>query len=587
MAYFTSAQSPGTIVREIDLTTSVPGVATQTGAFVGNFRWGPVDEPTYVSSETNLVDLFATPDTNNTVDFHSAAYFTKYSNSLLLTRAVDGTAANAFDSDNASSFASTRSAPVVKNDDHFDTIRSALDSDGHSFIAKYPSAMGNSIQIQICPASTADSDFDNWSYGNNFTSAPGTSDFALGKSASDDEVHVAVIDADGAISGSVGTVLESWPFLSLAPNAKTADGSTNYISDVLNNQSNFLWSVGAENIDSDYRAGGSGTDAESGVTYSVPAGIKTINLVNGANSGALGTAEYAHAYDLISDVDEYDLDFIMSPPVTTSQGAANVADTIISDLNEISELTRKDCIVVASPPKHVVITNDPVTDTIAFAKLLPSTSYTFLDNNWLKVFDKYNDQEIYIPANTSTAGLMALSERNTAAWFSPAFHKRGRYFGIIDIAAKPKKADRDRLYRANVNPIAVIPGDGILLYGDKTMLRRPSAFDRINVRRLFLVMEKSISKAATRAVLGEFNDEFTRAQFINTVEPFLREIKGRRGLTDFQVVCDETNNTPEIIDRNEFVATIKIKPARSINFITLNFVAVRTGVSFEEIPNTF
>ena len=196
--------------------------------------------------------------------------------------------------------------------------------------------------------------------------------------------------------------------------------------------------------------------------------------------------------------------------------------------------------------------------------------------------DRYNDEYINIPAAASTAGLMAQSDFNTAPWFSPAGLRRGQYFGAVDIAHSPVKAERDRLYRANVNPIANIPGSGITLFGDKTMLRRPSAFDRINVRRLFLTLERAISRAA-KSVLFEFNDEFTRAEFVNIVEPFLREVKGRRGITDFRVVCDETNNTPEIIDRNEFIATIFIKPARSINYITLNFLAVRTGVDFEEV----
>ena len=239
--------------------------------------------------------------------------------------------------------------------------------------------------------------------------------------------------------------------------------------------------------------------------------------------------------------------------------------------------------VVASPPKAAVInTTTPVDDTITFANLLPSSSYIFLDNNYIKVFDKYNDQFIDIPANSSTAGLMAQTDQTNAPWFSPAGLRRGQYFGAVDIAHSPVKADRDSLYRANVNPIANIPGAGITLFGDKTMLRRPSAFDRINVRRLFLTIERAIAEAA-KSVLFEFNDEFTRAEFTNIVEPFLREVKGRRGITDFRVVCDETNNTPEIIDRNEFIATIFIKPARSINYITLNFVAVRTGVDFTEV----
>jgi phage tail sheath protein FI len=208
-----------------------------------------------------------------------------------------------------------------------------------------------------------------------------------------------------------------------------------------------------------------------------------------------------------------------------------------------------------------------------------------MDGNYLKIFDKFNDRLITIPASSSTAGIMAATDLNRAPWFSPAGSRRGQYLGITSIPYSPTKAQRDTLYKAQVNPIANIPGAGVILFGDKTKLARPSAFDRINVRRLFLVLERAISRAAEQ-VLFEFNDEFTRAEFVNIVEPVLREVKGRRGITDFKVVADETNNTPAVIDRNEFIASIFIKPARSINFVTLNFVAVRTGVDFEEVVGT-
>lgn len=245
--------------------------------------------------------------------------------------------------------------------------------------------------------------------------------------------------------------------------------------------------------------------------------------------------------------------------------------------------SRKDCVVVASPASENVINNaDPVTATTTETNAMDWSSYLFVDNNWLKVYDKYNDTYAYIPAAPSTAGIMAASDNENAPWFSPAGVRRGQYFGVTNLAYTPTKTQRDTLYKAGVNPIANLPGQGILLYGDKTHMNRPSAFDRINVRRLFVVVERAISLAA-RSTLFELNDEFTRAEFVNIVEPFLREVKGRRGITDFRVVCDETNNTPNVIDRNEFIANIFIKPARSINYITLNFVAVRTGVDFEEV----
>jgi phage tail sheath protein FI len=310
--------------------------------------------------------------------------------------------------------------------------------------------------------------------------------------------------------------------------------------------------------------------------------VKTLSLTAGTNSAALGTAQYATGFDRFEDKDQVQVDFLIAP------GMGNRTDhtTVVNDLIAIAQGTRKDCVVVASPARSDVVTTAlPNPEIIATAKGLTFSSYLFMDNNYLKVYDKYNDQYIKIPAASSTAGIMAASDNNTAAWYSPAGQRRGAYLGITSLVHSPNKSQRDLLYRNGVNPIANIPGQGVLLYGDKTHLARPSAFDRINVRRLFLVIERAIAIAA-RNVLFEFNDEFTRAEFTNVIEPFLREIQGRRGITDFRVVADETNNTAAVIDRNEFVCSIFIKPARSINFVTLNFVAVRTGVDFDEVVGT-
>jgi len=243
-------------------------------------------------------------------------------------------------------------------------------------------------------------------------------------------------------------------------------------------------------------------------------------------------------------------------------------------------------VVVTSPARSDIIGNaSPVTASVTTANTFTSSSYLIVDNNYLKVYDKYNDQYIWIPAASSVAGIMASTDAVAAPWFSPAGPRRGQVLGVTSLAYSPNQSQRDTLYKAGINPIANIPGQGVLLYGDKTKLARPSAFDRINVRRLFLGIERAVSVAA-RNVMFEFNDEFTRAEFKNIIEPFLREIQGRRGITDFRVVCDETNNTPAVIDRNEFVCSLFIKPARSINYVTLNFVAVRTGVDFAEVVGT-
>jgi phage tail sheath protein FI len=263
--------------------------------------------------------------------------------------------------------------------------------------------------------------------------------------------------------------------------------------------------------------------------------------------------------------------------------------TIVNDLISTAQSTRKDCVVAASPARTDVVkltnTATITSNIVTTANTFTNSSYLVHDGNFLKVYDKYNDQYIHIPAASSTAGIMAATDLNRAPWFSPAGSRRGQYLGITAISWSPTKSQRDTLYKASVNPIANIPGQGVLLFGDKTKLGRPSAFDRINVRRLFLVLERAIGRAAEQ-VMFEFNDEFTRAEFVNIIEPVLREVKGRRGITDFKVVCDETNNTAAVVDRNEFIANIFIKPARSINYVTLNFVAVRSGVDFEEVVGT-
>ena len=567
------SESPAITVKEIDLTGVVPNVGSTTGAFVGNFNWGPVDSPTLVSDEAGLVSVFGSPDKTNSIDFHSAAYFLRYSNSLYVVREATAAAVNARDSDAAGS-------PTVKNRNTFDFIDDALDSDAHTFIAKYPGALGNSLKVSFLGAvdSAEDVAFTGWTYEDNFDAAPITSDYADARGASNDEMHVVVIDEDGLFTGTRGTILETFPFVSLASDAKAADGTSNYIKDVINDRSSYVWFGGfgdASKFDAD-----AGTTATNGKDYKLasPAAVE-ISFVGGVNSDALTTTEYATGFDRYEDVDTIQVDFLIAPGMTSRTDQT----TVVNDLIAIAQGTRKDCVVIASPARSDVVTsNAPNTDIITTAKTYTYSSYLFADNNYLKVYDKYNDQYIRIPAASSTAGIMAASDNDQAAWYSPAGQRRGVYLGVTSLEYTPNKTERDLLYRNGVNPIANLPGQGILLYGDKTHMARPSAFDRINVRRLFLVLERAIALAA-RNVMFEFNDEFTRAEFTNIVEPFLREIQGRRGITDFRVVCDETNNTAAVIDRNEFIASIFIKPARSINFVTLNFVAVRTGVEFEEV----
>jgi phage tail sheath protein FI len=304
----------------------------------------------------------------------------------------------------------------------------------------------------------------------------------------------------------------------------------------------------------------------------------TYSLANGV-SGNVTSSETVAAFDKFLNVDDTDFSLIMT-------GAANstVSTYVINNIAEI----RKDCVVFVSPEQADVVNNigNEVTDTVAHRNTLPSSSYAFMDSNWKYQFDKYSNGYRWVPLNGDIAGLVSRADEERDPWFSPAGLQRGQIKNVTKLAYGQSKANRDDLYKNGINPIVTFVGEGTVLYGDKTMLGRPSAFDRINVRRLFIVLEKAIAKAS-RSTLFEFNDTFTRAQFVALVTPYLRNVKGRRGIFDFKVVCDETNNTPEVIDRNEFIGDIYIKPARSVNFIQLNFVAVRTGVAFSEIVGKF
>ena len=579
MAIFSPSESPAIVVREIDLTGVVPNVQSTTGAFVGNFRWGPVRQATLVDTETTLASTFATPNTTNAADFLSAAYYLRYSNSLYVVREVDSSAYNA----NA---AGTNSV-LVRNKDHFDSLATSFgddsgDTNTGAWIARFPGALGNSLRVSICPVGSDSSGtyFSQWTYVALFDGAPGTSAYASARSGANDECHVVVVDEDGLFTGTPGTILERYAFVSLASDAKNTDGSTNYVKDVINNGSSYIYLATFEGtLDNLSNAGG--TAASTTFSGSATAAITT-SLTAGVDSGTLGTAQYATGFDLFEDVDTVTVDFLIAPGLASSANQI----TVVNDLVSTAQTTRKDCVVVASPNREAVVNAaTPVATSIVTTDQFTRSSYLVVSNNYLKVYDKYNDQYIFIADASSVAGIMAASDLSAAPWFSPAGQSRGAVLGVTGLAYSATKAERDTLYKAGVNPIANIPGQGTLLFGDKTFLARPSAFDRINVRRLFLTMERAIAIAA-RNVMFEFNDEFTRAEFVNIVEPFLREIQGRRGITDFRVVCDESNNTAAVVDRNEFIANIFIKPARSINYVTLNFVAVRTGVDFEEVVGT-
>ena len=426
-----------------------------------------------------------------------------------------------------------------------------------------------------------------WGFYDLFDTAPGTSTYATGKGITSDEIHVVVFDRTGDISGfrkdTAGertlAVLETFGGVSQAASAKTSQGGTNFYPDVIYNQSQFVYWM-----DHPSSLSNAGSDLTAGNAYASTAGKGGViddTLSGGTDDYAVSQGELASAYDAFGDAETVDVNLLMGG--TTPAGAAGTAHA--TKLIDIAE-ARKDVVAFISPRRADVVNIANATTQTQniknFFDGLSSSSYAVFDSGYKYMYDKFNDTFRFVPLNGDIAGLCANTDNVADPFFSPGGFNRGQIRGAVKLAYNPTKAQRDILYPARINPVVTFPGQGTVLFGDKTALAKPSAFDRINVRRLFILLEKAIATAA-KFQLFEFNDEFTQAQFRNLVEPFLRDIQGRRGITDFSVVCDGTNNTGEVIDRNEFVADIFIKPARSINFIQLNFIAVRTGVAFSEI----
>ena len=569
--------SPGVQVKEIDATGVIPAVSTSIGGFVGAFNWGPVEEIRLVSSEDSMASIFSTPDTSTAKYFLTAASFLKYGNALKVVRTIDKTASTGA---NTASGVGDDSL-LVLNDTDYET-QTFVGTDHGRWIARYPGDLGNSIRVEVCFAGTT---YTSWTYKDEFDGAPGTSQYALDlgfdgvtsvagetKAKTEDELHVIVIDRLGEITGTPGAILERWPFLSQASDVKDSSGSSLYYKNVINSSSEYIYWATHNSELSD--AGK--TITEVGALFDTLSSIETQNFSGGRNGGDPSVGDIQRGFDLFEDAETEDVNLLFSFPDVDNNA------TIGKDLISICE-TRKDCMAFISPPiEHTTRGSTPVTAVKTYATALGSTSYASLDSGAVYVYDKYNDEYMWIGSAGLIAGLCANTDQVADTWFSPAGVNRGQLRGVTKLAFNPSKAQRDELYKAKVNPLVSFPGQGTMLFGDKTLLSRPGAFDRINVRRLFIVLEKAIATAA-KAQLFEFNDEFTRAQFRNMIEPFLRDVKGRRGMTDFLVICDDTNNTGQVVDSNRFVADIFIKPSRSINFITLNFIATRTGVDFSEV----
>ena len=420
-----------------------------------------------------------------------------------------------------------------------------------------------------------------WIYENQFDTTPATTDWGTRNGTNFDELHVIVIDEGGSITGTAGTVLEKFEGLSKIQGARADDNSVNYYKDAINARSN--WIRFTDHVDTSATSIGNVWGQDLATTLA--AGNKFPKILTDADTNAWSMSGGVDASPTDGDLQTSYLKFANDEETDVSlifAGAhsSTVGDYIIDNITDI----RKDCLAFVSPAKASVVNNSgsEVTDIKAELANYTRSSFAVMDSGWKYMYDRYNDSYAWVPCNADTAGCCVTADLEADPWFSPAGVNRGSIKNAVKLAFNPKKSDRDTLYSAGVNPIVQSSQQGIILFGDKTLLARSSAFNRINVRRLFIVIEKAVA-AAAKFQLFEFNDAFTRAQFRSLVEPFLRDVQGRRGVYDFRVVCDETNNTGQVIDANEFRADIFIKPAKSINFITLTFVATRTGISFEEL----
>ncbi len=570
--------SPGINISEQDLTTVVPNVATTIGAMAGGFQWGPVLERTQIGTENDLVDIFGKPNADTFTWFWTAANYLAYGNNLWVVRNVGANAKNAVVGDNDAG-----TAVLAKNQDHFDGITFG----DQLFVAKYPGELGNSLKVQAI-------DVDGWADSTvnaefiaNFDGPPGTSPDVANANGSpsfvaNDEMHVLVIDEGGLWTGTPGYVLEKHAYVSKASDAKKFDGSSNYVVNVMRNESKYAYvgnvlqfttnSTGTEKAAGAVKTGGAFLTFNSATaSESVPGGSMTLGVDDNTMTPALLQA----GFTLYQTPEVVDITLLLGGASDTTTGKW-IIDNIAA--------TRKDCMAFVSPASTSVVNNSgsEVADLTTDNTALGSSNYAVMDSAWKYQYDRYRDTFMYVPMNGDIAGLCARTDYSHDSWWSPAGLNRGTIKNIVKLSWEATKANRDTMYPLSINPIITQTGAGVVLWGDKTMQVVPSAFDRINVRRLFIVLEKAIAVAA-KAMLFEFNDEFTRAQFVNMVAPFLREVQGRRGITDFKVVCDSSNNTGQIIDTNQFVGDIFIKPARSINYIQLNFIAARSDVSFSEI----
>jgi phage tail sheath protein FI len=561
--------SPGVQTKEIDLSTSIPAVATSLGGTVGRFTWGPAFEPYLCTSESDLLSVFGKPTNDTFPAFLSSAAFLKYTNSLQVVRVVDEGAMNAAPSGNVTQ---------ITGEEDFET---QLDSGTltEAFYARYPGTYGNGISVETHDGSAS---WDTWQYAGAFDVQPDTGNGEM--------AVVVVVDSE---------IVESY-LVGVAQGTKNSDGGNIWAMDTLNQQSKLIW-INTANVTNS----GAGSITFTG-GIAVSAGVAAHCDDGGADdqaacetagnawvpavdAGTVGANEYMAGWDTLANADTFNVSLVFAGGLS-NENSAQVSIVSKYMIETVAE-GRKDCIAIVSPPKEEVVNvggaTNAVNNVITWRKDVAfnsASSYGTLDGNYKYVYDLYSDTYRWIGFSADVAGLMAHTDSVRDAWWSPGGLNRGQIKGVVKLAYQPTLAHRDQLYMLpnGINPIVTFPGQGTVLWGDRTLLTKPSAFDRINVRRLFIILEKAISISA-KYFLFEFNNEFTRKNFLNMVNPYLNGIKARQGMYDFYVQCDASNNTPEVIDGNQFVASIFLKPSKSINFITLNFVATKSGVDFAEV----
>ena len=584
----TSLISPGVEVKEIDNTGSIGAAALGGGGIAGHFQWGPANDITVVNSEADLIRIFGKPDTASEVNWLTAASYLAYVSGLQVVRSV-GTGATNSISSGATAIA------WLNTTDYNDTAYAPADNAASFFVARYPGSYGDNITVHIVD----NSQFSTWPYKTAFAAAPGKSANATG-TLNNDCIHVIVIDSEGGITGVPGTVLEKFSSVSIKTAAKDDFGRSNYIKDRIKDEGQWVYFGGSFNIGEAADTGNT-DDSEiisddwvtESATVMSSAAITPLTSTDGVSfklqGGTSGTspgatAARAAAYDVFADADTTDVGFLIGGDSHASNNANATINTITS--------ARKDTFGFISPPSTAnsvnllssgVSLSDKADALVTWsASHGVASSFIVVDSGYKKMYNKYTDKYVAVPLNGDIAGVTALTRVNQDAWWSPAGTIRGQIRNLAGLYFNPGQLERDKLYPVGINPIISMPGQGTLLYGDKTAQLGTGAFTRINVRGLFIALQKTIGNFA-KGLLFEFNDDFTRSQFRSLVTSYLESVQAKRGITDFRVICDESNNTGDVIDANEFVGDIFVKPSRSINFIRLNFVAVRTAVSFSEV----